>query len=484
MQENLVTAQPWAGREPRRWQAESLPLVLASVKARERGVVSAIMGSGKSILIAEVCASGRGRVLVTVPTIALVEQIAATLEARCPDQIGTYYTAAKQASRRITVCCLPSVLALVADPQWPGPPQLWIADEAHKTEAKQILAAYAAMAPERALGFTATPFRADEGQALSLWDREIYVYGVAAALRDGVIVPFRAVQWQGRDDVGLDDACVSMIRKAIDATGGAPGMANATSIDDAVDFAGVLSAAGIPAAAVHSRLPRPVVASTIDALREGRLATIVHVNMLSEGIDMPWLHWLCMRRPVGSRVRFCQEIGRVLRAYIGKREAILLDPHDLLGSFALAYEAILSGGAVDEKPLARELRDATEAGAGLPGKEPPSPKVLTAWRRYLRAIYLSAMGAGLIDCRVKSTRWRPFPPSPKQIAAARKMGGILASSKSVPPEHGLMLGTLVDHAAALTRGDCSDLLSLAFAALDARKTGRDFWPAIVSPPES
>jgi hypothetical protein len=290
------------------------------------------------------------------------------------------------------------------------------------------------------------------------------------------------VQWQGPDDAALDDACASMIRQAIETTGGAPGLANATSIDDAVAFAGVLSAAGIPAAPVHSRLPRPVVAATIAALREGRLGAVVHVNMLSEGVDMPWLHWLCMRRPVGSRVRFCQEVGRVLRAHPGKREAVLLDPHDLMGGFALSYEAILSGGAVeDEKPFARELRDATELGVGRPKKELPSPKALAARRCYLRAIYLGAMGAGLIESRVKSTRWRRFPPSEKQLAAVRKMGGVLASSKSIPPEHGQMLGSLVAHVATLTRGDCSDLLSLAFAALDARKAGRDFWGALTAP---
>jgi hypothetical protein len=85
--------------------------------------------------------------------------------------------------------------------------------------------------------------------------------------------------------------------------------------------------------------------------------------MLQEGVDLPWLRWLCLRRPAASRVRFAQEVGRVLRAAPGKAEAVIFDPHDLFASHALSYEAVLSGMA-EESTATPELRLLERLGPG------------------------------------------------------------------------------------------------------------------------
>lgn len=475
------TVLPWAGYTPRRWQAEALPLALASIKARECGVVSAIMGAGKSRLQAEICASGRGRVLVTVPTVALVDQMADTMAERCPGEIGRYYTHAKEATQRITICCMPSVPSLLADPSWPGPPALWICDEAHRSESLTILSSYSAMAPRSAIAFTATPYRAQETEELSLWHREIYVYGVAQALRDGVIVPFRQVPWRGADGADVDIACAAMIDQVV---GLGPGLVNAIDIEDAETFAQYLSAAGIAAEAIHSRLSRPAAMRIVQRLQSGELRAVVHVNMLSEGVDLPWLRWLCMRRPVKSRVRFCQEIGRILRAHPGKTEALLLDPHDLLGRFSLTYEAILSGMAAPRPMFQSELEaaegraDEREQVAG--GMMPPTT-LMAAWCHYLRALYLAGMCAGVFECRVKSTNWRPYPASDRQMAAARRAIAGLARDTTVPPRHRAMLRSIAESVEHLRRGDASDLITIGFALRDARREGLDVWARMSAP---
>ena len=41
---------PW---KPRRWQEKALPVAIQALKAGNRPVISAIMGAGKSVLIAE-----------------------------------------------------------------------------------------------------------------------------------------------------------------------------------------------------------------------------------------------------------------------------------------------------------------------------------------------------------------------------------------------------------------------------------------------
>ena len=134
---------PWAGKQPRDWQAQALPIALDALRRRENAIICAIMGSGKSVLIAEVCASGRGRVVVTVPTVALVVQLAATIGTRCPGEVGTFYGDSKQTDKRITVVCLASLGTYAAATAHLEAPALWIADEAHKTEAERVLEAHA-----------------------------------------------------------------------------------------------------------------------------------------------------------------------------------------------------------------------------------------------------------------------------------------------------------------------------------------------------
>ena len=468
---------PWAGKTPRKWQAEALPIALAAIRSKKRAVVQAIMGSGKSILIAEVCASGRGRVVVTVPTVALVVQLAETIGARLgSSEIGRYYTHAKESDRRVTICCLPSLPQLVTSDGF-TPPALWIADEAHRTDGARTVEAHATLAPMAALGFSATPFLADERDELRLWDAEVYSYGVGQAMKDGVVVPFTVVQWTGADGTGLDAACLQMIR---DARRFGPGLANAKTTADADEFAAFLTGNGIAASAVHSKMDRSVVDAAMERLKSGELACIVHVNMLTEGVDYPWLRWLCLRRPVGSRVRFCQEVGRVLRACDGKDRAYLLDPHDLLGTFALSYEAILSGmGQEKGAPMDKELRDVQNENEALPEEERLMRKI-KGWRAYIRRLYFAGLGAGAYDVRVKSTSWRPAEPTKPQIDYAKKMASWMSRDSSVPIDHRRVLAEIAGNGARLKRGDASDLVTVLKALNDSRRAGTPLWPTLIN----
>ena len=71
------TDAPWT---PRRWQAEALPVVLDELRRGNRAIVSAIMGAGKSILIAELvwlaCAGKKPdhQIVVSSPRKRLVNQ--------------------------------------------------------------------------------------------------------------------------------------------------------------------------------------------------------------------------------------------------------------------------------------------------------------------------------------------------------------------------------------------------------------------------
>lgn len=349
--------QWWTGtRPPRDWQAKALDVAVRElgVDCPQPSLIQAVMGAGKSVLIAEICAQARPAddevIVVTTSSQSLVEQLSASIAQRTElAAVGRYYTHAKQSHRPLVVACVDSAGKLAYALERQGRRcALWLADEAHRTEAETVKSAAEVLEPKAVLGFTATPYRSRKTEELSLFTQLIYAYGPAQALRDGCILPWQVIPWDG-GECTLDDACIDMIRAQE-----GPGVVNARSIPDAEDYAARLTAAGIPAMAIHSRLDKQVQELRLKKLQRGDILCLVHVSMLQEGVDLPWLRWLCLRRPTESRVRFAQEVGRVLRVDPNnpdKKVGVILDPQDLFGSFKLSYDAVLQGGAEEAVEL-------------------------------------------------------------------------------------------------------------------------------------
>ena len=166
----------------RRWQEEAIPLGLQSLQDGVRGVIQATTGSGKSVTVAETIRQWRAsrpgdRVVVTTPTVNLVEQLGGTLRSILGnDAVGLFYTKKKQHDRPITVVCNPSVPMLVAATKGQRP-DVWICDEMHRSESRKADYdseddAVEALNPVRRLGLTATPFL-NNGKKISAFDRVI-----------------------------------------------------------------------------------------------------------------------------------------------------------------------------------------------------------------------------------------------------------------------------------------------------------------------
>lgn len=318
----------WGGLQPRRWQAAAL----AAIESRDddRGLVVAVMGAGKSVLLAELCARTDGRVIVTAPTLRLVHQLAATLERRGLD-VGKVCTGERDLTRRVTVCTYdPRTLARVAGAI--HRPALWIADEAHRTNTRGVAEWRAEVEPARSIGFTATPYLADADDDLKLWSSVWFHYSLADAVADGVILlpTFGGVRCDAEDLVAGARLWLA------DADG--PGVFSAATCADADALAAELD--GVES--FHSGHSAEDRDDKLRRLEAGELRAIVHVACLVEGVDLPWLRWIGLTHPRGSRVAYAQEIGRVLRTAPGKTSVRVWDPfgaadvHNLHDAAALA----------------------------------------------------------------------------------------------------------------------------------------------------
>lgn len=328
---------------------------------------------------------------------------------------------------------------------------------------------------------TATPFLAKEDAGLTLFQEILYDYGPKEAIADKVVVPWRIINWQG-GEAELDAACLEMCKSAV-----GPGMFNAVSIKDAEEFAEGLTTNGFPSMAVHSKLKDTDVDARIHLLKTGKIRSIVHVNMLAEGVDLPWLRWLCMRRPVSSRVRFAQEVGRVLRAYKDKltgeekTEAVIYDPHDLFGSLKLSYEAVLGGEYLNDKekpeedPI-KEMQRALEQQMFIctqelvGAKADKRPLNMGPLASYLRELVNAFDVCGLCDRTLTPGSWRSQGISAKQDVAIGNLGWTI-THRSVPKTHQRCLDILSKERRSLSKGLAADLMTVMMTIGDKKK-----WP--------
>ena len=465
---DVEAADLWLGAvyPPRKWQRAAMGLAMnAAMDPKRRGIIEAVMGAGKSIFQAQLVANCLGelgsQIIVSAPTEKLVNQLGETMAQRLGrSKVGLYYGKRKQPHRPVVVACTRSLSSLAHDIR--RPPKLWVADECHGTEAEGVRNAITELAPERAIGFTATPFRSSNKESLQLWNEHLYHYRMADALKDGVLVPFRTMVWQGEEETPLDEACTTMIREH----GNGPGIVSAFSIEDAEMYSEVLNANGIASMAIHSKLSNREQDHRLQLLRTGELGALVHVSLLAEGVDLPWLRWLCLRRNVGARVRFCQEVGRVLRVDREdptKTHAIVFDPLNLLAVHGLSHAAAI-GEALQEEA---ERVAALEAD-GEDEEEFRAPKVPVA-------VAVSAILNGLqtlkLDLELRAPQWSSTAyawndndgtnakPTERQLQTVTKMAYTL---KQLPTREREWCRRLAETASGLHKRAVSELLDIMF----------------------
>jgi superfamily II DNA or RNA helicase len=497
LQSNWETAKgdwffnPWQTIEPRAWQRAALPALVASAiqLGRKEGqkargsLARAIMGAGKAILLAELAsiyagrfvtvASGRmvaERIIITTSTQALVEQLYIDISNACGKMnVGRFYAAKKEWQKRIIVCCIDSFPKLVETLQMQNIPcGLLIADEAHKTETESYLEAFSKLDPLYLIGLTATPYRAKKGESLSLFAAEAFRYGAAEALAEGVIVPWQIELWEG-EEAELDIACVEIVKQAI--TKG-PTIATASTTTDADFFASVLIENGVRAAAIHSRTAAARRAELLKELVSGEIQCLVSVNILTEGVNIPEICALVLRRPMASPVAFAQLVGRALRSCskliwgsIKKEKAFIYDPLCLFETMRITQDACLGGG------YSEEAEPELEAAEVLEVEQLPE----TARLRVRAAITVSGAASYLVRLavafhalgRIPAPRiWgRNARPSDKQIGYIQKLGKELGAARKagrvvMDKESLLCFRQVYRHSPNFSVGQVSDLIGI------------------------
>lgn len=350
----------------------------------------------------------------------------------------------------------------------------WIADECHQTENPRVKSWVDWVAPSDRVGFSATPWLSNRSQAITLFESLIYNHSPQCAIREGSIMAPRIVPFTGSETTE-EEAAIAMMRDHLEAHPGSRGVVSERSIGSADEFAALLRERGYKAEAVHSRIPKKERDARIARLESGELHCLVHVSMLSEGVNFPWLEWILFKRSEVSRVRFSQEVGRALRTCGGKKGAWILDLHDLFNRLALDYEAVLSGGVevnehqaelrelaamVNRELRGEQLRLGDDFSPIITGRRANPLEVIRAWLRstvnYFRLI--GAAPSTIEPGYLRDQEQTEFQRA--QIAKLLKRKSLAAAAEVLRDDERTILRELCSRARELelTRGDAEDLI--------------------------
>lgn len=467
---------PWEGapREPRRWQRESLDAVRADFAKGEKPLIVAATGTGKATLLAELAwlalaKCGDKAIIVSTPSENLVGQLADTIRLRCgAAAVGEYFGRRKQADRRIVVCCNPSLGKLALEVAARGCHILAV-DEAHKSETDVIQQALPALRPRALLGCTATPYRTDS-KSLGLFTKVSYRYLMRDATRDGVLVPYTTIR-PTNEDLGdvrdVDLVSLQMIRNH----GEGPGIVSARNIPEAESYAAFLTEHGVKAEAIHSKLSPGDQKARRARLLAGDIRCLVHVAMLVEGVDIPALRWLCLRRPTASIVRLVQEVGRVLRISpeTGKTRAFVLDPYMLIDNITLDHGETVGAGALDDALEAEVAAgEPREEGDGSPIIAKPLPPVIaiSAMRAWTRSCIMALVEADIAKEPIQPSAWRAGWATQAQLNA---MDRLKWATRHLPKDIREAVKFTLTLREDLHAGEASDLIGLLSALADGAK---------------
>ena len=105
----------------------------------------------------------------------------------------------------------------------------------------------------------------------------------------------------------------------------------------------------------------------IDKFKSGAIKILCVVDILNEGVDLPFVECLLFLRPTESKRIFFQQLGRGLRKYYGKQHCIVID---FIGNFKNAYKILEYQGLEPEKDEVEDslstTRDTIKAILNLP----------------------------------------------------------------------------------------------------------------------
>lgn len=175
----------------------------------------------------------------------------------------------------------------------------------------------------RILGLDATPERQDGIGLGAIFDRLLVVAQPGELVDAGVLVECDVLRPARPLEPGqiAQDPVEAYLAHAP----GEQALLFARSVEDSYKYAAALVSRGVRAECVNAATPPEERARRVKLFRDGLLAVLTNVQVLTEGFDAPAASCCVLARGCSSTGAYLQMVGRVLRAAPGKSRAKVLD---------------------------------------------------------------------------------------------------------------------------------------------------------------
>lgn len=348
---------PVPRKEMRPYQEAAVDAVDAGRSVgRRHGLVVMATGLGKTriageIILREILNERGTEVLVLAHTVDLVHQFEAALWEVLTKDVSTHIWAGGEHvayAGGVTCATMQSIIQAAKSESLAGRYSLVIVDEAHHAPADGYRELLKLLEPAFLLGLTATPWRSDERLLSDMFGPPIFSMSIVEGMQQGYLanVDYRMlvddIDWEqvpGLTTQNLtirelnrrlfipqrDGSIIAKIVEHLDSIESPRCIIFCRTIEHATTIRKLLRAAGKPCRVIHSRLGRVEATNVLREFRSGRVPTLVSVDMLNEGIDVPDVNVVVFLRVTHSRRIFVQQLGRGLRLQGGKSTVRVLD---------------------------------------------------------------------------------------------------------------------------------------------------------------
>ena len=354
-------------------------------------------GAGKTVVFSELVRQFRGdrhpetaqgrRVIVLVHRDELADQAISKLRSVLPADVsvGKVKAQDRQTAADVMVCSVQTISRAAAlrelkyrEPDV-GRVGLIITDECHHAAAASYRKVYDAFPGALHLGVTATLGRSDSRKLSEVWEEVVYTRSVLWMISKKYLSDVRAVRveadfdlsavktsrgdWQAGDlGAALEESHAeeAIARAYTDHAKDRPGVVFTPTVATAEKASEALNRAGVVTEVITGETPREVRRDIFDRYRQGDVQVLANCMVLTEGFDAPWASCAVIARPTQSAPLYVQMVGRVLRTWPGKSDALVLDVVGASAMNKLSTIVDLDPALVRDVQDGESLREAAE----------------------------------------------------------------------------------------------------------------------------